>query len=330
MRSAALIRILVGILLIVPVVLIGSCNKSAEDTNRPVIIQAFEFTVDGESTTPPGTLQIEPGSVLTIKVQYVDPDAGDDPDPNWYTFTWAVERIGVGTSVFNPNEYFIVDEENPCIWTAPDVTGFYRFIVEIRDKYATPSQESVVVEVNANKQPVITELTVSNARPFVNQIVTITVTADDPDDDFPLEYTWQATGGYFASETDGEAKWLSPASGDFTITVIVEDQEGGSVSRDVPIVVQANHDPIVQGWDLDPGDSVGMNQLVTITLTAADEDGDTLEYNWSADKGTFNSVNENVAVWRSPGDAGACKVTCVVEDNKGGSDTAEILINVVE
>ena len=306
------------------------CDKTAENTNKPVIIQSFDFVVDGEVIVPQGTLQMEPGSILTITVQFTDPDAGEEPNPGWYTFMWAAERIGGGASTFNPNEYFVVFNENPCIWTGPDVTGFYRFIVEVRDKYGTPSQESVVVEVNANKQPVITGMQVSDHNPFVNQEITITVTATDPDGNYPLEYDWQATGGYFTTEGEGEAKWLSPTAGEFQLTVMVSDQAGGNVSRVIPIVVQANHSPIIQGWDLDPGNTVSPNQVVNITLHVTDEDDDTLEYNWSADKGTFNTVNENVAVWRAPADAASCKVTCVVEDNKGGTDTADIIISVTE
>lgn len=328
MRIPLLRIVLITMAVISIAIGVPACDKTAEDTNKPVIIQSFKFTVDGDEVTPAGTLQIEPGSVLTITVEYTDPDAGEDVDPNWYSFTWAVERVGGAASTFNPNEFFIVNSENPCIWTGPDVTGFYRFICEVRDRYQTPTQQTVVVEVNANKQPIINELTVSDYEPFVGQVVIVTVDASDPDGNLPLEYTWQATGGYFTMESDGEARWLSPSSGDFTLTVIVTDQAGGTVSREIPVVVQQNHDPVIEGWDLDPGNSVGTNELVTITVTAADVDDDPLEYNWTADYGTFNSVNSNVAVWRSPDEAVSAKVTCVVEDNKGGSDTAEIIINV--
>jgi hypothetical protein len=305
-----------------------ACDKTAENTNKPVIIQSFTFTVDGDSIIPAETLQIEPGSLLTIKVEYTDPDAGDEPDPGWYSYTWVVERINVGVSIFNPNDYFIVDNENPCIWSGPDVTGFYRFIVEVRDRYGTPSQDAVIVEVNANKQPVINELSISNSSPFVNEEVTVLVDASDPDANLPLEYEWQATGGYFTSESPGEATWLSPTSGDFTITVIITDQENGSVSRTLPVIVQPNNPPVITGWDLDPVTVVMVNEQVTITIYAEDEDGDELEYSWSADNGTFNSVNGAVAVWRAPSEAITCLITCIVDDNKDGTDTADIVINV--
>jgi len=327
MRTRTLqVLILMGI----AVLLITGCNKTAEDTNKPVIIQSFKFTVDGDPVTPSGTLQIEPGSVMTIEVVYTDPDAGADEDPGNYSYMWAVERIGSTTAIFNPNEFFIVFNENPCIWTGPDVTGFYRFLVEVRDRYGTPTQQTVVVEVNDNKQPLISELNVSNASPYVNEEVTITVEASDPDGNLPLEWDWQATGGYFVSEGEGEAVWLSPSSGEYTITVSITDQVGGNVSRSVPIIVQANHDPVIEGFDLDPGNSVKYEEQVTITITADDIDGDPLEYNWSSDKGMFSSVNKNVAVWRAPMETVSAVISCTVEDNKGGSDSVDIVINVTE
>jgi len=333
MRTNVLIRVgYLAILILLASISFGavSCNKTAEDTNKPVIIQSFTLFVDGVQTTPSGTLQIEPGAVLNIQVTYVDPDAGENPDPSWYSFTWVVERLNSGVSPFNPNENFISMNENPCIWTAPTVVGFYRFMVEVRDRYGTPAQESVVIEVNANKKPIINELSISENQPFVNEEVIITVDASDPDGNLPLIYDWQATGGYYTYESDGEAHWLSPASGDFDLTIIITDQVNGSVSRTIPVVVQANHDPIIEGWDLDPSASVKFNDLVTITLTATDEDGDTLEYNWQASTGTFNSVNEHLAVWRAPSEVIAATITCMVEDNKGGSDSVDIIINVTE
>jgi hypothetical protein len=327
MRKTVICVLTIVFMAVVPCTM-SSCNKTAENTNKPVIIQGFDFTLDGKDAGSVGTLQIEPGQVLTIKVKYTDPDAGDNPDPSWYSFAWSVERVNGGASSFNPNDNFVASDENPAIWTAPSVTGFYKFRVEVRDRYQTPSMENVVVEVNMNKKPVIDTLEVSNANPFVNEIVTITVTASDPDGNLPLEYVWQATGGYFTSESAGQAKWLSSQSGTFQITVNITDTANGTASRTIPINVQANHAPIIEGWVLDPDDVVGVDTLVTITLTATDEDNDVLEYNWSADKGTFSSINKNLAIWRAPSAAGSATITCVVEDNKGGSDTANIAIVV--
>ncbi|HEX9746150.1 MAG TPA: hypothetical protein VGB30_12060 [bacterium] len=330
MRINAIIRLAALSISTVLILFSLGCNKTAQDTNKPVIIQGFSMFLDGDEVTPASTLQMEPGSTLSIRVDYTDPDAGEDPDPNWYSFTWAVERVGGGVSEFNPNSYFIVMEENPCIWTAPDVTGYYRFIVEVRDRYYSPSQETVVVEVNTNKQPVINSVEIVDVppAPFVNQEVKFIVTASDPDGNLPLEYQWKATGGYFTSESEGEATWLSPVSGAFTVTVIVSDQASGVVSREIPIVVQDNHAPVINGWDIDPGTSVSAGQNVTITLDVTDADNDQLEYNWSADAGSFSNVNQHVAVWSAPGSAVNATINVTVEDNKGGEDSAEIVIVV--
>lgn len=307
---------------------LASCNKTAENTNKPVQIDGWSFTVDNQSVSPAGTLQIAPGQVLTIKVNYTDPDAGEDPDPGDYTFMWATERVNGGTSSFNPNDNFIVSNENPMIWTAPQVTGFYRFICQVYDRYMTPCQENVVVEVNSNKPPVITTLNISDANPFVNIPIQIDIVATDPDGNIPLEYIWEANGGYFTWQQDGSAKWVCATSGTFQITVDVNDTAGGTTTRSIPINVQANHPPVIQGWTLDPEGSVAINGFVNITITSDDQDDDDLEYNWSPDKGTFSVVNKNVAMWRAPSTAGTYTVVCEVRDNKGGTDTASIAINV--
>jgi hypothetical protein len=317
------------LLIILLLAVASSCNKTAEDTNKPVIIQGFNFTVDNVAVTPAGTLQIKPGQVLTIKVNYTDPDAGANPDPSKYTYHWTVELVDSGSASLDPNSNFVAKDQNPSIWTAPNITGFYKFRVQVLDRYNAPSVETIVVEVNSNEKPVITSMDVSKTDPFINEVVTVTVVASDPDSNLPLEYVWQATGGYFTTENDGVAKWLSPAPGAFQITVNVSDQAGGTTSRTVPINVQANHPPVVEGWEVDPNESVAVNGLVTITITATDIDGDVLEYNWSSDKGNFSNVSNNVATWRAPSVAGTATVTCVVEDNKGGSDTANIVINVI-
>lgn len=311
------------------ILLLVSCDKTAENTNKPVIIQGYNYAIDNENVVPTGTLQIAPGQILNITVKFTDPDGGNNPDPAWYKFSWAVERINFGASSFNPNDYFIVHNENPAIWTAPQVTGFYRFIVEVRDRYDSPSIDNVVVEVSSNKKPVINSFSISNTNPFVNEEITLSVEATDPDGNLPLEFQWSATGGFFTSENNGTAKWMSAASGSFQITVSITDQAGGTISRTIPINVQANHPPVIEGWVLDPPDSVKINQIVKITITASDIDNDELEFNWSADKGTFNLVNKNQASWRAPASAEIATITCVVLDRKGGSDTANISINVI-
>jgi hypothetical protein len=330
-EKAMLIKLLkpvtIGILMLMLVIPV-SCNKSAKDTNKPVIISGFSFMVDNAAAAATGTLQIEPDQVLTILVNYTDPDGGTSPNPAWYEFTWAVELVDAPSGALDPNSKFIAMDQNPAIWKAPATTGFYKFIVQVLDKYNDPSTEAVVVEVSSNKKPIITDLHVSSTEPKINEEVTLSVYADDPDANLPLDYSWQASGGYFTVENGPVAKWLSPTSGSFQITVTVNDQAGGSASRVVPINVQADRPPVIEGWHLDPDDSVGVSEFITITIAATDPDGDELEYNWACDSGALINVDKNVAKWRAPAIVGNSTVSCTVKDNKGGSDSVNILIVV--
>ncbi|MCX6645434.1 MAG: hypothetical protein NTY09_03625 [bacterium] len=321
-------RIAIVILMAAFVALSLGCNKTAKETNKPVVINSFSFTVDGVSVVPADILQVEPGSIVAIEVSYTDPDAGENPDPGWYTFAWAVKRDGLTTEILNANEFFIVYNENPCVWVAPVVTGKYTFDIIVGDHYGSPSVGHVSVLVDSNKQPVISDLEISSTQPYINEEITITATADDPDGNTPLEWTWQATGGYFSHKGDGEAKWISPVAGDFQLTIIVTDQKGGSTSQTVPIKVLENHAPVIQSWILDTDNPVPPDTLVKITLTVNDPDGDALTYNWSSDQGAFNSINQNVANWHAPSDPATCTITCEVNDGKGGSDSIDIIIVV--
>lgn len=318
------------IIILTLIITAAGCNKSAKDNNKPVVINSYSFTVDGAEIIPADILQVEPGSIVAIEVSYTDPDAGDDPDPGWYSFAWAVKRDGLVSELLNANEFFIVYNENPCVWVAPDTPGKYTFDVIIGDRYSSPSVGHVSVLVDTNKQPVISEVNVSNISPYINEEITITVEASDPDGNYPLEWDWQVTGGYFSFKGEGEARWLSPIAGSFQLTVMVTDQDGGNTSTTIPIQALENHDPIIQSWDLDPGNPVAPDTLVLITLIVSDPDGDTLTYNWQADKGAFNSVDQNVAQWRAPSEAGNCIITVDVEDDKGGSASVEIVIIVTE
>jgi hypothetical protein len=310
------------------VALLPGCNKSAKDTNKPVVINSFSYTIDGASVTPSDILQVEPGSIVAISVDYSDPDAGDNPDPGWYTFVWAVKRDGLTTEVLNANDFFIVYTENPCVWVAPVIMGKYTFDVIVGDHYGSPSVGHVSVLVDSNKQPVISDLQISSTTPYVNEEVMISATAQDPDGNTPLEWTWQATGGYFSHRGEGEARWICPVAGDFQLTVVVTDQKGGSASQTIPVNVHENHDPVIQSWVLDTGNPVTPNTLVKITLTANDPDGDSLTYNWSADNGAFNSINKNIADWRAPSGDANCTITCIVDDGRGGTASVDIPIIV--
>ncbi len=60
---------------------------------------------------------------------------------------------------------------------------------------------------------------------------------------------------------------------------------------------------------------------IQLTCIASDPDGDGLSYQWSASGGDISSTVA-VAVWTAPEEVGMYDVTVVIDDGRGGKDTA--------
>lgn len=79
---------------------------------------------------------------------------------------------------------------------------------------------------------------------------------------------------------------------------------------------ERNHKPAISGVICDP-DSKSAGTTFTFEVTASDEDGDKLQYTWSADGGEFpDSTNMRVVKWISPitGTGKAYSIKIVVSD----------------
>lgn len=103
---------------------------------------------------------------------------------------------------------------------------------------ATVTNTSITADVTVpNRNPVITSGPTANPSTInTGQTSTISVTASDPDND-TLTYTWTKTGGTITG-TGSSVTYTAPNTADtYTITVVVSDEKGGSVSGNVNVVV---------------------------------------------------------------------------------------------
>jgi hypothetical protein len=88
-----------------------------------------------------------------------------------------------------------------------------------------------------------------------------------------------------------------------------------------------NHKPIISDLPASPRTAF-INQNITITCTASDQDGDTLAYSWSSSPGgTINGIGSNIT-WKAPAIKGTYTITCLVSDGKGGEDSKSVGITV--
>ena len=90
-------------------------------------------------------------------------------------------------------------------------------------------------------------------------------------------------------------------------------------NRNPTFTVNANCNPC----SVEPG------QTSNLTATATDPDGDPVTYQWTAPQGTFNNPNAANTVWTAPNQVGNVPATVTARDNRGGSATSSVTIQVV-
>ena len=78
---------------------------------------------------------------------------------------------------------------------------------------------------------------------------------------------------------------------------------------------------------------ISMGPVVTslqceATVIASDPDGDTLNYEWFAAGGVFDSKVKNIVKWTAPGTPGLYNIGVKVSDGKGGEATKSMNIDV--
>jgi peptidoglycan-associated lipoprotein len=70
-------------------------------------------------------------------------------------------------------------------------------------------------------------------------------------------------------------------------------------------------------------------QTSNCTATATDPDGDPVTYQWTAPQGTFSAANAQNTVWTAPGQVGNVPITVTARDNRGGTATSTVTVQVV-
>ncbi|HEX8822883.1 MAG TPA: thrombospondin type-1 domain-containing protein [Archangium sp.] len=196
-----------------------------------------------------------------------------------------------------------------------------------------------------NSAPRIAGVTTSASQVAPNQSVSLSVTASDADAADTLKYAWTATGGTLANANTATPTWTaSAASGNHTLSVTVSDGRGGQAGVSLTIaVVQASSSSNVSvsfnAWPVasqvvgTPFGQVAPGGVVNLDVTAADPDNDPITYGWADGGcgGSFSNVSIKSPVWTAPATApanGVCRVTVTVTDNRQGSTTGQLGINV--
>ena len=229
-------------------------------------------------------------------------------------------------------------------WEAPESGGIYDIVVKVSDGNGSEVTESVTVTVRVNNPPIITALIYPN---WVSPSSSCQLRCDcgDADGD-ELVYEWSSEGGDISGE-GSEVTWTAPgAMGTYTMTVVVTDGVGGESSSSLSIGVGPNHPPVVEDLTVTPEDRDDFNynkmriyegKSCEIECIVSDPDGDDLSYQWSADShpdslsgevGSISGEGSSVT-WTAPTRRSKVILSVLVSDGKGGTDTEDIVIDVV-
>jgi len=214
---------------------------------------------------------------------------------------------------------------------------------------APPPQEPVeppAIEPQ-NTPPLIKNMT-AEIKVSVLSTSKVECEAEDPDGD-ELTYLWSANDGTIEGQ-ESIANWIAPeAPGEYTIAVVVNDNQGGTATQSVTITVtdKPNQPPVITRLivsisrpvgpiEIDP--SVGQLDRPpisvkrftpsVITCVAEDPDGDNLTYTWTASDGEITDLEGRKIVWTAPTNPIRHFVTVEVNDGHDGSSTAKVAFDV--
>jgi hypothetical protein len=221
-------------------------------------------------------------------------------------------------------------DSNKFSWT-PSFTdaGQHKVVFIVKERNRVPSLSdtlNITITVNnVNQKPVFTNPGIITG--VVNQQMSITLSATDPDND-PVSYSMlNAPSG--SSITVDKFSWtpLKSDTGAHYIKFIASD---GSLSDTITVNVKinlVNRPPVLAN----PGNkTIPENQMLQITLSASDPDNDSLKF-FMENAPSGSNLTGNTFSWR-PGytQAGTYPVKFIVKDNVTPpmSDTETVTITV--
>jgi hypothetical protein len=207
------------------------------------------------------------------------------------------------------------------------------------------AQQAISSTPFKNSVPVIDSLLVSSTNVTPGATANATVTAHDADTGDSLSFAWSTSPsvGTFSDVSAATTTWTAPATeGDVTLTIAVQDTHGATTSASVvvhvsntngkgqaAVTVSLNTWPVISGLTSAPKGWLDGTPL-TLAVAASDADNDPLSYVWTSScvgsfsAGTVVSPTFTLAA----GQSGACTLSVVVSDGRGGTTTGALTLPI--
>ena len=223
--------------------------------------------------------------------------------------------------------------------TGVAITAGQRVVVSLILQEVTPA---VPFE---NAAPRVTSLVANSSTVDPGGSVTLRAMAQDLNAGDTLTYAWSTGSGSFSSPSSLSTSWTAPdTTGPVTLTLTVTDSKGAQVTVSLTITVRAPFGNAAANVSLNTWPqvtkvlatptAVEVGQSTTATVTASDNDGDSLSYSWAAScPGTWTNASSANAAFtptaQPTGDTCAnCDLIVTVNDGKGGQNTGTLTICV--
>ena len=309
-----------------------------DDGNEGIVSEDVTVTVS-EVNVAPSLAQIDSKTVDELATLTFTASATDDDFVGNVANTLTYSLTGT-----TPSGASIDQNTGAFSWTPTEQQdGTHTITVQVEDGAGATDSEAITVTVNeVNEDPVLASV----GSKQVNELAALSFTASASDGDTvggtadTLEFSLTGTtpSGASIHQDTGVFSWTPSESqdGTHTITVRVEDGNGGSDSEAITVTVnEVNEDPVLA--------SVGskqVNELAALSFTASASDGDTvggtadtLEFSLTGTTPSGASIHQDTGVFSwtpSESQDGTHTITVRVEDGNGGSDSEAITVTVNE
>ena len=285
---------------------------------------ALEFQTDqAPVVTAPATATVAENQLLTVDVTATDPDG----DP--ITSLTAVD-LPPGAS-FTPG---LGDTIGSLTWTPPFGSSGVYTISFVASNALADTDTTVITVTDTDRPPVVTAP--ATATVAENELLTVDVTATDPDGDpiTSLTAVDLPPGASFTpglGDTTGSLTWTPSfgTSGVYTVSFVAANALSGADTTEIT-VTDTDRAPVVTAPDTA---SVSEDQLLTINVSAVDPDGSSIDSLTAAGLppgATFIpglGHTTGTMTWTpSFTQAGSYSVSFVAHNSLVGADTTSIVV----
>lgn len=306
----------------IPFTVTVTVNDGTEDTITTVFVTVENIL---PTVSPLADVTLNEGETLMVSGSFTDP--GDEPQFEGH--------VDYGNVVDPLDDHLPLNPDNTFdLVQLYDQDGMFTVLVEIGDRSdfgITP--EEFIVTVN-NVAPTLTlgsDVTINEGEMFTSSgsfsdpgVDTWTITVDYDDGSLPVEIAFDDTMSF-------DLDHIYQNNGVFTVSVTVDDGDGGSDTKTLTVTVDNVAPTIDAGSDatIDEGDTfVSMGSFLDVagdspTLTADYGDGSATETLTTNPDNTFalNHIYSNDGIFT---------VTVTADDGDDSSfDTAEVIVNNV-